>query len=39
MKKSSHATETMASSIAPRTVAIGANGQGWERAAGRAAMQ
>ncbi len=39
MKKSSHPTQASASSIAPSTVATGANGCGTERAAGRAAMQ
>src|ERR1035437_10902383 len=39
MKKSNHATQVMASSIAPRTVATGANGRGSDRAAGSAAMQ
>src|ERR1017187_10170222 len=39
MKKSSHATQMPASTIAPRTVATGAKGDGKERAAGSAAMQ
>src|ERR1017187_9558740 len=39
MKKSSHPTQTSASTIAPRTVATGAKGCGSERAAGSAAMQ
>src|SRR5450755_1142661 len=39
MKKSSHPTQTRASSIAPHTVATGAKGRGRERAAGSAAMQ
>src|SRR5208337_3495035 len=39
MKKSSKPTQTNASTIAPKTVATGANGRGYERAAGSAAMQ
>ena len=39
MKKSSHATQASASSIAPRTVKTGAKGCGTERAAGSAATQ
>src|SRR5271157_2153707 len=39
MKKSSKPTQTNASTIAPRTVATGAKGRGYERAAGSAAMQ
>jgi hypothetical protein len=39
MKKTSHPTQSNASSIAPETVATGTNGCGKERAAGIAAIQ
>ena len=39
MKNSSQPTQVSASTIAPSTVATGANGCGSERAAGNAAMQ
>src|SRR5208282_561126 len=39
MKKTNHATHVTASTMAPVTVATGANGCGNERAAGNAAMQ
>ena len=39
MKNSSQPTQMSASSIAPSTVATGANGCGSDRAAGKAAMQ